>query len=53
MNITKKINIVWMTLGATALGFAGYEALVDGRWGPLIGFSIGAFVGIVFARRNG
>jgi hypothetical protein len=53
MNITKKINLLWIVFGTAALGFAAYEALARGCWGPLVGFSVGAFVGIVFARRNG
>jgi hypothetical protein len=52
MNNSKKINLVWIFCGGAALGFSIYEAAVKNQWGPLIGFAIGALIGVVFARKK-
>jgi len=51
MNITIKINLIWITLLILCFGFSLYQAVFNNIWGPLVGFAVGTIIALVFMRK--
>jgi hypothetical protein len=52
IDMNKKINVVWLVLGLTCLGYTLRCAIFHGHWAPFFGFVIAVGLCFLFLRKH-